>query len=72
VLRIGPWVALPLVTLPLAGCGHTAILDQSPIGNYVVLSIVNDSASSVKVTQCYGTVQLSRRNRFDPRRGAPR
>ncbi len=41
------------MTLSLAACSNTAILDQSPIRNYVVVSIENDSSSPVDVTQCY-------------------
>jgi hypothetical protein len=46
-------LVLLLVTLSLAACGNTAILDQSPIRNYVVVGIENDSASSVDVTLCF-------------------
>lgn len=53
VSRIGPRVALLVVGLSLAGCSHAAILDQSPIRNYVVFTIVNDSPSSVEVTECW-------------------
>jgi hypothetical protein len=53
MLRILLPIACPLVILSLAACGNTAILDQSPTRNYVVVGIENDSASSIDVTLCY-------------------
>ena len=53
MLRILLPFALSLVILSLAACGSTAILNQSPIRNYVVVGVENDSASSVDVTLCF-------------------
>ena len=41
------------VIFSLTGCSNVAILDQSPIENYVVVRIGNDGAAPVQVTLCY-------------------
>jgi hypothetical protein len=52
-LRLSCPIVSLLAIFPLAGCSNVAYLDQSPIRNYVVVTIENDSGSSVKVTECY-------------------
>jgi len=50
----GTCIALFSVCLLLCGCdSNTAVLDQSPIRNYVVVPIVNDTDQTIRVTLCY-------------------
>lgn len=52
--RVFTAVAIVTAVVMCGGCGNTAILDQSPIGSYVVVPIVNDTQSTIEVTLCYG------------------
>lgn len=35
------------------GCGGSALVDQAPLRNFVVVSIANDLTRSVDVTECF-------------------
>jgi hypothetical protein len=37
----------------LPGCSGQAVLDQSPIENFVAVAVVNDSARRIEFTRCY-------------------
>jgi hypothetical protein len=51
--RVFTAVVIVAAAVFCGGCGDTAILDQSPIGNFVVVPIVNDTQSTIEVTLCY-------------------
>jgi hypothetical protein len=53
-IRVPALVVATVVGLLLAGCGNSAVLDLAPLEDFLDMRVVNDTAATVTIADCWG------------------